>query len=55
MAVTEPGDKRAGFALTDCVCMNIHANPDDVRDMAALESRYIMPEALPAPDKELLE
>jgi hypothetical protein len=55
MTVTEPGTKRAVFAETDCVCMNFHANPGDERDMDKLEARYITPEALPAPDKELLE
>ena len=56
MAVTQPGDKRAVYAVTDCVCMNFHANPDDERDLLALEHRYIMPEALPAPQaKELTE
>ncbi len=56
MAITKPGTKRAGFAHTDCVCMNVHPNPDDEQDLALLESRYIIPEALPAPEKqELLE
>lgn len=55
MAVTEPGTKRAVFAETDCVCMNFHANPDDERDIAKLENKYITPEALPSPDdKELI-
>ena len=56
MAVTKPGTKRAGFAHTDCLCMNVHHNPDDERDLVLLEDRYITPEALPAPEpKELLE
>ncbi len=54
MAVTEPGTKRAGYAETDCLCMNFHANPDDEKDLALLESRYITPEALPAPERELI-
>ena len=54
MTVTEPGTKRAGFAETDCVCMNFHSNPDDETDLLALESRYITPEALPAPERELI-
>jgi hypothetical protein len=43
------------FAHEDCICLNLHANPDDERDLVLLEDRYITPEALPAPDeKELL-
>jgi hypothetical protein len=43
------------YAHEDCICLNLHANPDDERDLALLEDRYITPEALPAPDeKELL-
>jgi hypothetical protein len=55
MVTTEPGTKRAGYAETDCICMNFHSNPDDERDLVVLESRYIRPEALPAPDKESVE
>jgi hypothetical protein len=55
MVVTQPGDKRAVFALEDSICLNFHPNPDDERDLAVLEDRYITPEALPAPEsKELL-
>ena len=52
MSVTEPGTKRAVYAVTDCICMNVHANPDDERDLAKLEARYITPEALPAPEAQ---
>jgi hypothetical protein len=55
MTTTQPGTKRAGYAETDCVCMNFHANPDDEWDLEKLEARYITPEALPAPEKELIE
>jgi hypothetical protein len=55
MCVTQPGDKRVGFAHEDSVCINFHANPDDEQDLAVLEQRYITPEALPAPqEKELI-
>ena len=55
MAITQPGDKRVGFAHEDSITLNIHANPDDEHDLVVLESRYITPEQLPAPDqKELL-
>ena len=49
VAITQPGDKRAVYAHVDSVCVNIHPNPDNERDLAVLESRYIVPEALPAP------
>ena len=50
MAITQPGTKRAVYALTDCVCINVHPNPDDEQDVQMLEDRYITPEALPTPD-----
>lgn len=56
LCVTQPGDKRVGYAHEDSVCINFHPNPDDEQDLNVLEARYITPEALPAPDaKELLE
>ena len=56
MVVTQPGTKRAGYAHSDCICLNIHPNTDNEHDLEVLESRYITPEALPAPEaKELLE
>ena len=56
MAITQPGDKRAVYAHTDCICVNIHPNPDNEQDLEVLENRYITPEALPAPDaQELLQ
>lgn len=55
MSVTQPGTKRAVYAVTDCTFMNVHPNADDERDLIALEQRYITPEALPAPERELIE
>lgn len=55
MCVTQPGDKRVGYAHEDSICINFHPNPDDETDMEVLEARYILPEALPAPDRELIE
>ena len=46
MAVTQPGDKRVGYAHEDSITMNFHANPDDCADLKLLEERYISPEAL---------
>jgi hypothetical protein len=43
-AVGRPGMKRIGFAITDCVCTNVHINADDERDLGRLEARYITPE-----------
>jgi hypothetical protein len=45
MVVTQPGEKRVGYAHEDSVTLNFHANPDDCADMAVLESRYIIPDA----------
>lgn len=49
MVKTKPGDKRVGYAHTESITINFHANPDDETDLTLLESRYVMPEALPAP------
>lgn len=49
LVVTKPGDKRVGYAHEESITMNFHANHDDERDLEVLESRYILPEALPAP------
>lgn len=54
MVVTQPGMKRAVYAHTDCLFMNVHPNPDDEQDLEVLESRYITPEALPAPEPQEL-
>jgi hypothetical protein len=44
LAVTHPGEKRAGFALTDAITMNFHANPLNETDPDTLESMYIITE-----------
>ena len=54
MAITQPGDKRAGYAHVDSICVNIHPNPDNETDLKLLEARYITPEALPAPETQEL-
>jgi quercetin dioxygenase-like cupin family protein len=38
-----PGTKRAAYALTDVIWVNVHPNPDDEPDLTILESRYIAP------------
>lgn len=48
MSTSAPGTKRAGLALTDCIVMNIHPNPDDETDLGQLEERYVLPELKPA-------
>lgn len=48
MATSAPGTKRAGIALTDCIVMNIHPNPDDETELDVLEERYVLPELKPA-------
>jgi hypothetical protein len=53
LAKTQPGEKRAGFALTDAITMNFHANPLNERDLEILEAMYIIPEkSLPVSAKE---
>lgn len=41
--ISRPGTKRVGFALEDTVWTTIHANPDNLTDMAALEQALIDP------------
>ena len=56
MPTTKPGSKRVVAAHTDTIFLTFHPNPDDERDLIQLEQRFIIPEALPAPEaKELLE
>ena len=52
VAITQPGDKRAVYTHTDCIVVNIHPNADNETDLKVLESRYIIPEALPAPEAQ---
>jgi len=41
--ISRPGTKRVGFALEDTVWTTIHANPDNLTDLAALELALIDP------------
>jgi hypothetical protein len=41
--MSSPGIKRAGYAHEDTIWMTVHANPDDERDLAKLEARFIAP------------
>lgn len=43
MTVTKPGEKRVGYAHTECVTINFHPNPDNETNMALLEDRYTVP------------
>lgn len=48
-AISRPGLKRVGVAITDCVVTNVHIT--DETDLARLEAQLIVPEALSAPDE----
>lgn len=41
--VSPPGCKKVGFAHTDSVWINVH--PSRIQDLAALESKFIVPES----------
>lgn len=43
LTVTRPGDKRIAHALTDTIMFNFHTRADDVEDVKALETRYVIP------------
>lgn len=49
MVRSMPGAKRAGYALTDCVVTNFHANPTNEREKSRLWDLFIEP----APAMEL--
>lgn len=51
VTVTKPGTKRVGWAHTEVVCMTVHANPTNERDLAKLEAMYIEAPALAAPEE----
>lgn len=44
--ISKPGAKRALVTHTDCEFMTTHLNPDNTRDLDALEADIIVPEAL---------
>lgn len=44
MTVTQPGTKRIIYAVTDCVYVTVHANPDNETDLIKLEDLLIIPE-----------
>lgn len=48
--VSEPGTKKAGYAHTDTIWVNVH--PTKITDLAAIEAKFIVPEELPALTKE---
>lgn len=41
--VTQPGTKRAIFAVTDSLWVTVHLNPKNERDLAKLEQTHIAP------------
>jgi quercetin dioxygenase-like cupin family protein len=51
--LSEPGTKRVGYALEDCVFINVHSNKDDDTDLAVLESKLITPELIGYDKEEL--
>jgi len=52
--VSRPGVKRAGYAIEETVFINIHTNKEDDKDLAVLESKLIVPEALEYTKAEVL-
>lgn len=44
--VSAPGAKKAGYAHTDTIWVNVH--PTKITDLAAIEAKFIVPEELPA-------
>ena len=52
LAVTKPGTKRAGLALTDCTVTTVHPNPDNETDPDRIWDQYtVEPEALKLGDE----
>ena len=52
--VSRPGVKRIGYAIEETVFINVHTNKDDDTDLALLESKLIVPEALEYTKVEVL-
>ncbi len=48
--VSPPGTKKAGYAHTDTIWVNVH--PTKITDLEAIEAKFIVPEELPALTKE---
>lgn len=44
--VSAPGTKKAGYAHTDTIWVNVH--PTKLTDLDAIEAKFIVPEKLPA-------
>ena len=44
--VSEPGVKRAGYAIEETVFINIHTNESNDTDLKVLENKLIVPEAI---------
>ena len=40
--VVRPGVKKAGIVIDDCTFTNIHANPENIHDIEALERRLFV-------------
>jgi hypothetical protein len=45
VTVSPPGTKRAVYAHTECVTMNVHHNPGNTTDLDRIEAHCITPEA----------
>jgi hypothetical protein len=46
MFVSGPGTKRAGYALEDTICINVHTNKENDRDLDVLKAKLILPELI---------
>lgn len=49
--VSEPGTKKAGYAHTDVIWVNVH--PTKLRDLASIEEKFIEPETLAINDGDI--
>ncbi len=46
VSVSQPGVKRAVYAIEDTLFATVHVNKDDGQDLAAIEAEHIEPEVL---------
>jgi quercetin dioxygenase-like cupin family protein len=40
-AISPPGTKRVVYAVEDCIFVNVHPNPEEIKDIDTLEEKFV--------------